>query len=311
MKKNLIINPVGLKGYEINERMKELMGIAPINESKTTYVIELTKVGPDGNAYAIVRENHLYFIKVANKKENLVAEDFKYIGGLKNKLEESYPSYAKAIKQLNLKFRSLAEAYNYDGEINVFKNDNLISETAMAAGFSEMKGSGFSGHGNLEGHKPMHELYMNEEDAKNNPWAICTASVGREDKDKYKSCVKDVKKQKGIDEAMTEEGWVEECWMRENMTEEEMAIDKMTKEELYGNQEKLDVNKNGKLDADDFKKLRGVKEGEEEDEEVPHNPEKPEDQPSSITEGKLSILTAIEKMDELIDNLTEGLKKKV
>ena len=316
MKKKLIINPVGLKGNEINERMKELMGIAPINENKTTYVVELTKMGPDGKAYAIVRENHLYFIKVSDKKENLMAEDFKYIGGLKNKMEEAYHSYAKAIKQLNLKFRSLAEAYNYDGEINLFKNDNLISETAMAAGFAEMKGSGFSGHGNLEGNKSMHELHMTEEEAKNNPWAICTASVGREDKDKYESCVKDVKKQKGIDEAMTEEGWAEECWMRENMTDEEKAIDEMVaKEELHGGQKKLDVNKNGKLDADDFKQLRGVKEGEEEEEgeeEVPHNPEKPENQPGAITERRLSILKAIEKMDAIIDSLTEGeVKKKV
>jgi hypothetical protein len=29
----------------------------------------------------------------------------------------------------------------------------------------------------------------------NNPWAICTASVGREDKEKYEKCVKKVKKQ--------------------------------------------------------------------------------------------------------------------
>lgn len=36
-------------------------------------------------------------------------------------------------------------------------------------------------------------LKMNEEE--NNPWAICTASVGREDKEKYEKCVKSVKKQ--------------------------------------------------------------------------------------------------------------------
>jgi hypothetical protein len=33
---------------------------------------------------------------------------------------------------------------------------------------------------------------VNEE--KNNPWAICTAQVGREDKEKYERCVKSVKK---------------------------------------------------------------------------------------------------------------------
>jgi hypothetical protein len=213
--KKTIISPVGLKGNEINERMKQLMGIKPINENKSNIVIELTKMGPDGNAYAIIRENHEWYIKKTNKTKNLVAEDFKYIGGLQNKKQEAYPSYAKAIKHLNLKFRSLAEAYNYDGEINLFVNDNLLSEMTMAAGFSEMKGNGFSGEGNLEGNKPMDEEdYMDEVE----------------------------------------------------MTEAEKAIDEMmTKEELKGGQKKLDVNKNGKLDAEDFKKLRAGKKGMEEE----------------------------------------------
>ena len=33
------------------------------------------------------------------------------------------------------------------------------------------------------------------EEKENNPWAICTAQVGREDKEKYEKCVKSVKKQ--------------------------------------------------------------------------------------------------------------------
>ena len=33
---------------------------------------------------------------------------------------------------------------------------------------------------------------------KANPWAICTTSVGRKNKDKYEKCVKDVKKKEGI-----------------------------------------------------------------------------------------------------------------
>ena len=32
-------------------------------------------------------------------------------------------------------------------------------------------------------------------ETENNPWAICTASVGREDKEKYEKCVKSVKNQ--------------------------------------------------------------------------------------------------------------------
>lgn len=276
MKKKIIINPVGLKGQEISERMKELMGIAPINESKTSYVVELTKTGPDGKSYAIVRENHLYFIKVSNKTENLVAEDFQYIGGLKNKMTESYPSYAKAIKQLNLKFRSLAEAHNYDGEINLFKNDNLLKENL---------GFGFTGEGNLEGNKP---LYTEETDkAKNNPWAICTASVGR-DSDKYESCVKDVKKEKGIAENITENEYCGTDMEEEEveMTEEEMAIDAV-------------------LEGTDV-------EGEKAPEETatPKASGGEETQVEKLTERRLSMLRALEKMDEIIDSLSEGAVKK-
>lgn len=38
---------------------------------------------------------------------------------------------------------------------------------------------------------------VEEEKEKGNPWAICTASVGREDKAKYERCVQDVKKETG------------------------------------------------------------------------------------------------------------------
>lgn len=153
------IIPVGLKGNEINERMKELMGIKPINENKRTSAVELTKVGPDGNVYAIVKENHEYYIKTTTKKSNLVTEDFSYIGGLQNKKSEAYPSYSKALKHLNLKFNSLNEAYGKSGQINVFEDDNLLNEMGM----------GFTGEGNLEGNKmseccgaPMYEGMCSE-----------------------------------------------------------------------------------------------------------------------------------------------------
>lgn len=260
MMKNNKISPVGLKGNQINERMKELMGIAPINENKSTSTFELTKMGPDGNAYAIVRENREWFIKKANKSENLVAEDFKYIGGLQNKKMEAYPSYSAALKRLNLKFNSLAEAHNFTGEINIVENDNLLSEAGIA-GFSEMKGHGFMGEMNMS--------RLEEEKDKNNPWAICTASVGRDDKDKYEACVKDVKKQKGIKEEMSEEAYMNESMYEEEiqMTEEEMAIDEMiAREELHGGQKKLDVDKDGEIEGSDLAALRAgkkVEEGEE------------------------------------------------
>ena len=159
--KNNKINPSGIKGKEINNRIIELMGIASIKEHKSNSVVELTKIGPDGKSYAVIRENHKYFIKVTDKKNGLIAEDFKYIGGLQNKQIEAYSSYANAIKHLNLNFKSLAEAYGTGGDINAFKNDNLVTEAGVA-GFSTQSGSGFSGKGNMEGNDPLDENYDDE-----------------------------------------------------------------------------------------------------------------------------------------------------
>jgi hypothetical protein len=82
-------------------------------------------------------------------------EDFQYIGGLQNKKQEAYPSYAKAIKHLNLRFNSLSEAYNSDMEINTFVDDKLLKEDIT--GFSQYQGNGFSNEGNMEHNTPMFE----------------------------------------------------------------------------------------------------------------------------------------------------------
>lgn len=235
------INPVGLKGYQIDERMKELMGIAPINENRSLMAVELTKMGPDGNAYAIVRENREWFIKKADKTENLVAEDFKYIGGLKNKKKEAYSSYSAALKRLNLKFNSLAEAHNFQGEINIVENDNLISEAAFG-GFSDMKTNGFSNEGNMEHNDPIFETETEEEE------------------------VEDLE-----------------------MTEAEEAIDEMLTTEVRG-----PWSKNKNLDDD-----------------IVNNHAEDEDEDDAVNESRMSVKSAIEKIDSMIDMMTEGVKKKV
>lgn len=128
------IRPNSLKGKDVLSRMKELMG--PITESKknNTSFIELTKVGPDGKSYAIVRENHEYYIKISDKVTDVIAEDFKYIGGLQNKKDKAYPSYSQAIKHLNLTFISLAEAYGTTNTVNSFLNDNLVEDCGIVRG---------------------------------------------------------------------------------------------------------------------------------------------------------------------------------
>lgn len=123
-------NPKSLKGQDKLNRIKDLMGrMSTLNESTSHSELELIKKGPNGIVYGIVRENHDYFIKTSNKNSgSLLTEDFNYIGGLQNKKDKVYPSYAKAIKQLNLKFMSLNEAIGKSGQVNVFQDDNLITE---------------------------------------------------------------------------------------------------------------------------------------------------------------------------------------
>jgi hypothetical protein len=237
MKKSFIVRPTGLKGSEKVDRMKDLMGIKPLNEDVKNSVVELTKLGPDGKVYGVVREGHNYFIKVTNKQTNVITEDFNYIGGLMNKTSEVYPSYAKAIKHLNLKFMSLNEAYGKQGNYNVFEDDNLLSENDASKHIVDKSGAElsydskegkddsqfgdnlaekdimdeFEGVTLSEGEMAIDEmivgesvkLYTESEIAegkkKKDPWAICTASVGKKNaegkyyipkdkEDEFKSC---------------------------------------------------------------------------------------------------------------------------
>jgi len=273
MKNKNLINPIGLKGNEIHERQLALMGIKPLNENenKSNHAVELTKVGPDGNAYAIVRENHEYYIKKTTKTTGLVLEDFKYIGGLQNKKDESYPSYAKAIKQLNLKFKSLAESFNKGGDINVFEDDNLLEHhTGMKdnASLSATKGVG----DNTE--------YI--VDKAGTPLSN-KAKEGKEegqfgdnvaDKDAADEFEK-VNVSEAFGMGFTGEGNLHgnKAYMGDDMemTEEEMAIqeimDRMAEEEKEYSDKQKDLAALGgdptKIDGEDFAKLRGGAELEE------------------------------------------------
>jgi len=126
----ITVRPNDLRGREIDKRIIELMGQTLIKENVDRSAIELTKKGPDGKVYGIVRENHEWYIKTADNVESLTKESFKYIGGLQNKKDFAFPSYAKAIKQLNQKFKSLNESLGIKTNINVFLNDNLMESDA-------------------------------------------------------------------------------------------------------------------------------------------------------------------------------------
>jgi hypothetical protein len=240
MEKNFRINPVGLKGNEINERMKQLMGVTPIVENLSRSAVELTKIGPDGKSYGIIRENHEYYIKVSNKTSNVIAEDFKYIGGLQNKKQEAYPTYAKAIKHLNIKFNSICESFDITNTFNVYIDDNLLTEGAAKEAtkhITDTKGTDLGGKVKEEGgHNvadkkaidEMEEVTLTEDEL-----AIDAMLNESDDEDEDGDFIPD-----------------EDNDCRDEMTEQKELTDK---------QKKIDANENGKIDGGDFPLLKKKK----------------------------------------------------
>ena len=316
MKNNRIL-PVGLKGNQINERMMELMGINQINENKSNIAVELTKMGRDGKAYAIIRENHEYYIKFSDKTFNILAEDFKYIGGLQNKKAEAYPSYAKAIKHLNLKFNSLAEAYNNLGVINVFLDDNLLNEDIT--GFSQYQGNGFSDQSNMEGGESLFEEENTEEtddedilteygkdpsdDVKGKAskrWDSDADDDKSDEDPNYKKGVHYYTDKHGDNHPIIGKGKSKnESIDYDNLSEEQKIIQNMISED--------EDDENQHDEEENSKKHKEWQKKDREDNLKKYGDVF--DKPAPIKEHRLSITRAMEKMDSIIDSLTEGKKK--
>lgn len=131
------INPKTLKGQDKLNRMLDLMSkMNTLNESKSFSELEFIKKGPNGVVYGIVRENHDYFIKTSRKSSGkFLAEDFEYVGGLKNKYDERYRSYAEALKHLNMKFDMLNESYGIEEYTNLFESDGIAFGGGTGFGF--------------------------------------------------------------------------------------------------------------------------------------------------------------------------------
>lgn len=111
-------------------RMRGLMTYGISNTSKKTPVTESIE-GPDGNVYAIIREGTKFYIKSTPKGSELVAESFDYIGGFMNKKNNEFSSYNQASKNLELKVRSLNEAYGVNKTVELLnpeKKESLMVE---------------------------------------------------------------------------------------------------------------------------------------------------------------------------------------
>jgi hypothetical protein len=115
-------------------RMKGLMTYGISNTPKKTPVTESVE-GPDGKIYAVIREGAKFYIKSTQKGSELVAESFDYIGGFMNKKNNEFSSYNQASKHLELKVRSLNEAYGVNKAVELLnpeKKEELMVEMTDA-----------------------------------------------------------------------------------------------------------------------------------------------------------------------------------
>ena len=103
-------------------RMKGLMTYGISNASKKTPVTESVE-GADGKIYAIIREGAKFYIKSTQKGSELVTESFDYIGGFMNRKNNEFSSYNQASKNLELKLRSINEAYGVNKPVELLNPD--------------------------------------------------------------------------------------------------------------------------------------------------------------------------------------------
>lgn len=114
------------------QRMKALMTYG-INESKepTYSTVEYNKTAADGKMYGIVREGTHYFIKVAKDPQGkLIAENFDYIGGFRNRKDNMFESFAAAQRYFGEKMININE--NVGSTQKQVIEENYINEKGEA-----------------------------------------------------------------------------------------------------------------------------------------------------------------------------------
>jgi hypothetical protein len=115
---------------QIREQMQKLSGISDeknrLNESKAvtstnSSTLLSCKRAADGKTYAVIKENHNYFVKVSTLVKDINkynVYDFAYIGGLSRKMiDECYSSYADATNRLHTKLMVLKEAWTGKADV--------------------------------------------------------------------------------------------------------------------------------------------------------------------------------------------------
>ena len=106
------LKPVGSEKLPLNSKIRRIVELANYGNKKDVsensyQTVVYNKRGADGNVYAIIKENSNYIIKKGKSEGSL-----DYLNGLNNSKKNTFSSYSKALKKLNLMFKPLNEEFN-------------------------------------------------------------------------------------------------------------------------------------------------------------------------------------------------------
>ena len=121
------------------QRMKSLMTYGAVKENKKQMggAMEYHAIGADGKAYGVIRENQKFYIKTADKKNEMISESYEYIGGFCNKKQYEYTTLSEAKKNFDFKLMSIRDAYSPKTSTDVNKF-TVVSEEMSVCGKNMM-----------------------------------------------------------------------------------------------------------------------------------------------------------------------------
>ena len=132
------LKPIGSEKLPLDSKIRRIVELAnygnkqPVSQNSYQTVV-YDKKAADGNVYAIIKENSDYIIKKGKDTNSL-----DYLNGMKNNKKNTFSSYSRALKKLNLMFKPLNEKFNSGNENPLIgEQKKFVLKTPEPAGGGE------------------------------------------------------------------------------------------------------------------------------------------------------------------------------
>jgi len=132
------LKPIGSEKLPLDSKIRRIVELANYGNkqqvSENSYqTVVYDKKAADGNVYAIIKENSDYIIKKGKDTNSL-----DYLNGMKNSKKNTFSSYSRALRKLNLIFKPLNEKFNNGNENPLIgEQKKFVLKTPEPAGGGE------------------------------------------------------------------------------------------------------------------------------------------------------------------------------